>query len=123
MTNYLLEKSRVTGQAEGERCFHVMHYLLEGANELEREEFQLLPERWVGGSLSVGAHRSRRRGGRLSRYFLGGLFQTPPPPAHRPPARFSAPPVSVSSRSQETRLVRSSTLGFPCAKHYSAFMT
>lgn len=53
MTNYLLEKSRVTGQAEGERCFHVMHYLLEGANELEREEFQLLPQRWVGGWVSV----------------------------------------------------------------------
>ena len=100
MTNYLLEKSRVTGQAEGERCFHVMHYLLEGASELEREEFQLLPERWVGGSLAVGAHRSERGGGRLSRDFLRGLFRTPPPPAHRAPVRFNIAPVPVPSRSQ-----------------------
>ena len=43
VTNYLLEKSRVIKQARGERCFHVMHYLLQGANDREREEYQLLP--------------------------------------------------------------------------------
>ena len=45
VTNYLLEKSRVTGQATGERCFHVMHYLLEGTTARERSELRLLPAR------------------------------------------------------------------------------
>lgn len=45
VTNYLLEKSRVTGQAAGERCFHVMHYLLEGTTARERSELRLLPAR------------------------------------------------------------------------------
>ncbi|CAM9577358.1 unnamed protein product, partial [Hapterophycus canaliculatus] len=43
VTNYLLEKSRVTGQAVGERCFHVMHYLLEGTTARERSDYRLLP--------------------------------------------------------------------------------
>lgn len=43
VTNYLLEKSRVTGQASGERCFHVMHYLLEGASAREQSDYRLLP--------------------------------------------------------------------------------
>lgn len=43
VTNYLLEKSRVAGQAPGERCFHVMHYLLEGATAREQSEYRLLP--------------------------------------------------------------------------------
>ncbi|CAM9504516.1 unnamed protein product [Pylaiella littoralis] len=43
VTNYLLEKSRVAGQAPGERCFHVMHYLLEGASAREQSDFRLLP--------------------------------------------------------------------------------
>lgn len=47
MTNYLLEKSRVTGQAHGERCFHVLHYLLKGATEQERSDFRLLEGRSV----------------------------------------------------------------------------
>lgn len=46
MTNYLLEKSRVTGQAAGERCFHVMHYLLEGTTARERSDLRLLPARY-----------------------------------------------------------------------------
>lgn len=45
VTNYLLEKSRVTGQAAGERCFHVMHYLLEGTTARERSDLRLLPAR------------------------------------------------------------------------------
>ena len=106
VTNYLLEKSRVTGQAEGERCFHVLHYLLEGANALEREEYQLLPERWVGlgwvglrwggvglwcdvtgvrgwvrvgGSLSVGGHGGGWCGRAWSLNLPCGLARTPPP--------------------------------------------
>lgn len=46
VTNYLLEKSRVTGQAAGERCFHVMHYLLEGTTARERSDLRLLPARY-----------------------------------------------------------------------------
>lgn len=45
MTNYLLEKSRVTGQALGERCFHVLHYLLKGASPKEQKDFRLLSPR------------------------------------------------------------------------------
>lgn len=47
VTNYLLEKSRITGQAAGERCFHVMHYLLEGTTARERSELRLLPARYM----------------------------------------------------------------------------
>lgn len=47
VTNYLLEKSRVTGQADGERCFHVMHYLLEGATAREKSDFGLMHARYL----------------------------------------------------------------------------
>lgn len=105
MTNYLLEKSRVTGQAEGERCFHVMHYLLEGANELEREEFQLLPQRWVGGWVGLCLLVATGAGGVQGEYGaipLRCLVQTPLTCTMDYP-----PSVPVPFRSQETRLVRS----------------
>lgn len=47
VTNYLLEKSRVTGQASGERCFHVMHYLLAGATPQETSDYHLLEPRYA----------------------------------------------------------------------------
>lgn len=41
ITNYLLEKSRVCGQASGERSFHIIHYLIQGATDEEKESLAL----------------------------------------------------------------------------------
>eukprot|EP00935_MAST-01C_sp_MAST-1C-sp1_P002338 g2338.t1 len=41
ITNYLLEKSRVTGRNEGERCFHAFYQLVQGASADQKKQWHI----------------------------------------------------------------------------------
>ena len=41
--NYLLEKSRIVFQQEGERNYHIFYQICEGSSEEEKERFHILP--------------------------------------------------------------------------------
>jgi myosin-1 len=41
ITNYLLEKSRVTGRNEGERCFHSFYQMIHGSSADEKKAWQI----------------------------------------------------------------------------------
>ena len=45
ISQYLLEKSRVTTLAQGERNYHIFYHFLKGMNSKELKEYQLMGEK------------------------------------------------------------------------------